>query len=140
MGSNEELEDQSRLGKPREPSLDVLAEQPSRIGLVVHLVADPHELVPARQRRHLRKSDVNVGSRQIDPPDNARDDLVRSGNGEERSVVSATLGRACTAIVLSIPHTARRGLRSSAPNGRRIAATSSVIQSYDARAGSQKCW
>src|SRR5439155_19547738 len=59
-----------------------LLPEPLGIGLVVHLVADPDELRAARTGPYLCQLLRNV-RRKVDPPDNARDEVVLRGRGEE---------------------------------------------------------
>ena len=110
----------------RQPSPHVRTKQPVRVGLVVDLVADPDEPLPARPaaQRVERSADARIG--QIDPSDHAADERDgRRGRQELAGLLEAGDGLDEDGAVDAGRDQFRRRGR-PAPNRRSMAASSGV--------------
>ena len=100
--------------------------EPVGVRLVVDLVADPHEPVAARTARRPAIASPIAGSREVHPADDAGDE--RRGRGRREEGLASRPGSSGSGRGRSRRSRPPRasGARSSGPNGRRIAASSSV--------------
>ena len=77
--ADEQVVDEAGFADGFDATLHVLAQQPARIGFVLHLVADADQQI-ADQRRDLVS---DLGGGQVDPADDPRDEVGRRGGLQE---------------------------------------------------------
>ena len=128
LGEQQQVVGQARLRDGAQPARDVVALEPARVGLVVDVVADAHQALPARRRsrRAASRSPASGAVRSIQPttPATSPSDSAASASS---SSVSSSLDAAWTATVAPTPSGSTVARSSSRPIGRRSAAASPVI-------------
>ena len=124
---DQQVVDEPGVADRRDPAIDVGPQEPLGIGLVVDLVADPDE--PRRRPAAVAQpaiTSATAGIGQVDPADDAGDE--RGGRGSREELAPSPRGSTASGrgrLRRCRPRSSS-GARSSGPNGRRIAASSSV--------------
>ena len=81
--AHEDIVREADLSHGRHPPAHVGSAEPLGVGFVVHLVTDPDELRAARSGAERGELLGQVRRGEVDPADDARDELVRRRGGEE---------------------------------------------------------